>query len=68
MGMVWSSALMQQFLGGGNAKYHLAYQNTMDAIEATLLNGTKTRDLDGKSSTIEASKGIADLLLVYCHD
>lgn len=68
IGMIWSGAMMMQFLGEGIAKYDLAYQDIMNAIEATLLNGTKTPDLGGDNSTIEVGEAILNLLMTQQHD
>jgi tartrate dehydrogenase/decarboxylase/D-malate dehydrogenase len=52
--MVWSGALMLDFLGRRDA-----HDAIVRAIETTLVDGPRTRDLGGKASTTEMGEAIA---------
>ncbi len=55
--MIWSGALMLQFLGE-----QAAHDAIVKAIEQVLANGPRTRDLGGTANTTEMGKAIATLL------
>ena len=55
--MVWSAALMLQFLGE-----QAAHDAILRAIEQVLAQGPRTRDLGGQASTVEMGAAIAGLL------
>jgi tartrate dehydrogenase/decarboxylase/D-malate dehydrogenase len=55
--MIWSGALMLDFLGERKA-----HDAIVRAIEKVLVEGPRTRDLGGKASTTEMGKAIADLI------
>ena len=55
--MIWSAALMLQFLGE-----HAAHDAILRAIETVLRNGPRTRDLGGAASTAEMGQAIAALI------
>jgi tartrate dehydrogenase/decarboxylase / D-malate dehydrogenase len=57
--MVWSGAMMLDFLGQGDANYTAAHDAILKAIEKTLVDGAVTPDLGGKANTTEAGKAIA---------
>jgi tartrate dehydrogenase/decarboxylase/D-malate dehydrogenase len=57
--MIWSGAMMLDFLGNGEGKYRQAHDAMLAAIEAVLVNGPTTPDLGGKSSTTEVGKAVA---------
>ncbi|HJV87451.1 MAG TPA: tartrate dehydrogenase [Noviherbaspirillum sp.] len=57
--MVWSGAMMLDFLGQGDANYTAAHDAILKAIEQSILDGAVTPDLGGKASTTEAGKAIA---------
>lgn len=61
--MIWSGATMRQFLGEGLAKYDLANQDIMSAIETALLEGTKIPDLGGSNSTSEVGDAILNIVM-----
>ncbi|WP_046114342.1 tartrate dehydrogenase [Aquincola tertiaricarbonis] len=52
--MIWSGALMLDFLG-----HHNAHDAIVQAIEQTLASGPRTRDLGGTASTTEMGTAIA---------
>ena len=53
--MIWSGALMLDFLGE-----HAAHDAILRAIEQVLVEGPRTRDLGGQASTTEMGKAIAE--------
>jgi tartrate dehydrogenase/decarboxylase/D-malate dehydrogenase len=55
--MVWSVAMMLDFLG-----HRDAHDAILHAIEAVLLEGPRTRDLGGQASTTEMGRAIAALI------
>lgn len=62
IGMIWSAALMLDFLGDGLPEYTAAHDDILRAIERTLLDGPRTRDLGGTASTTEVGTAIAATL------
>lgn len=59
IGMIWSGAMMLEFLGNGDTKYIAAHDAVVKAIETVLVEGPTTRDLGGKSNTTEVGTAIA---------
>ncbi|MBG7618992.1 tartrate dehydrogenase [Herbaspirillum sp. AP02] len=57
--MIWSGAMMLDFLGNGEGKYRQAHDAMLAAIEEVLVNGPTTPDLGGKSNTTEVGKAVA---------
>ncbi|WP_136414024.1 tartrate dehydrogenase [Herbaspirillum sp. ST 5-3] len=57
--MIWSGAMMLDFLGQGDANYTAAHDAILKAIEQSILEGAVTPDLGGKASTTDAGKAIA---------
>ncbi|MBP9064438.1 MAG: tartrate dehydrogenase, partial [Aquabacterium sp.] len=57
--MVWSGALMLDFLGDGQGNYRLAHDAIVKAIEHVLVQGPKTPDLGGQASTTEMGQALA---------
>ena len=55
--MIWSAALMLDFLG-----HRPAHDAILKAIEQTLIDGPRTRDLAGTASTTEVGEAIAALI------
>ncbi|MCE2657628.1 MAG: tartrate dehydrogenase [Rubrivivax sp.] len=55
--MIWSAAMMLDFLG-----HRDAHDAVLQAIETVLREGPKTRDLGGQASTTEMGKAIAALV------
>ena len=57
--MIWSGALMLDFLTQGQGVGRAAHDAILAAIEATLKEGPRTRDLGGRASTTEIGQAIA---------
>ncbi len=60
--MIWSGAMMLDFLGDGAGPEHAAHDAIVAAIEAVLREGPRTRDLGGTASTVEVGAAIAELV------
>jgi tartrate dehydrogenase/decarboxylase/D-malate dehydrogenase len=60
--MIWSGAMMLDFLGNGDAKYKAAHDTMIKAIETSLLDGPRTADLGGTGDTTSVGKAIAELV------
>lgn len=59
IGMIWSGAMMLDFIGNGDARYTAAHDAIMKAIETVLEQGPSTPDLGGNANTTELGKAIA---------
>jgi len=60
--MIWSGAMMLDFLGNGDARYTQAHDAIMRAIETVLVQGPRTPDMGGSASTTEMGTAIAALV------
>jgi len=60
--MIWSGALMLDFLTQGQGNGRAAHDAIVKAIEAVLAEGPRTRDLGGQASTTEIGQAIAALV------
>lgn len=60
--MIWSAALLVDFLGNGQGVYRQAHDDMIQAIEHCLISGPRTPDLSGQASTTEVGKAIAELI------
>jgi len=60
--MVWSGALMLDFLGRGADNFRAAHDAVVQAIEQTLSGGVKTPDLGGNASTTEMGEVLANFI------
>ncbi len=60
--MIWSGALMLDFLGRGQGAGKAAHDAIVKAIETVLREGPRTRDLGGSANTTEIGKAIAALV------
>jgi tartrate dehydrogenase/decarboxylase/D-malate dehydrogenase len=60
--MIWSGALMLDFIGTGDANHRAAHDAIVRAIEVVLATGPRTGDLGGKASTTEMGIAIAEQL------
>ncbi len=60
--MIWTGAMMLDFLGGDDDRYRQAHDGILAAIEQTIANGPRTPDLQGKASTQQVGEAIARLL------
>ena len=58
--MVWSGAMMLDFLGNGDPRYRAAHDAIVNAIEAVLVAGPRTPDMGGCATTVEVGAAIAD--------
>jgi tartrate dehydrogenase/decarboxylase/D-malate dehydrogenase len=57
--MIWSGAMMLDFLGHGAGPAHAAHDAIVAAIESVLASGPRTPDLGGTASTTEMGEAIA---------
>ena len=62
IGMIWSGAMMLDFLGNGDQQHRAAHDAILAAIETVLVEGPTTADLGGKSNTTEVGKAIAAII------
>ncbi|KRC02536.1 tartrate dehydrogenase [Duganella sp. Root198D2] len=60
--MIWSGAMMLDFLGNGDARYTQAHDSIMRAIETVLVQGPRTPDMGGSASTTDMGMAIAALV------
>ncbi|KQZ26052.1 tartrate dehydrogenase [Duganella sp. Root1480D1] len=60
--MIWSGAMMLDFLGNGDARYTQAHDAIMRAIETVLVQGPRTPDMGGSASTTDMGTAIAALV------
>ncbi|GAB3626806.1 tartrate dehydrogenase [Pandoraea terrae] len=59
IGMIWTAAMMLDFLGGGKGVERQAHDAMLAAIEAVIKEGPRTGDLGGQASTTEVGQAIA---------
>ncbi|MBP2302878.1 tartrate dehydrogenase [Azospirillum picis] len=57
--MIWSGAMMLDFLGNGDAAFKAAHDAIIAAIETVLTQGPRTPDIGGTAGTAEVGKAIA---------
>ncbi|MBS0348089.1 MAG: tartrate dehydrogenase [Proteobacteria bacterium] len=60
--MIWSGAMMLDFLGNGDARYKAAHDGIMQAIEHVLVHGPRTPDMGGQATTAELGAAVAATL------
>lgn len=60
--MIWSGAMMLEFLGEGDARYQDAHDAIMRAIEKVLVEGPRTPDMGGKANTSAVGEAVAAAL------
>ncbi|MEO8102683.1 MAG: tartrate dehydrogenase, partial [Betaproteobacteria bacterium] len=60
--MIWSGAMMLDFLSGGTGAGHQAHDAIVAAVEAVLARGPRTSDLGGSATTTEMGVAIAALV------
>lgn len=60
--MIWSGAMMLDFLCGGSGPGHAAHDAIVDAIKTVIASGPRTPDLGGTASTTEMGLAIAAAL------
>jgi tartrate dehydrogenase/decarboxylase/D-malate dehydrogenase len=59
VGMIWSAAMMLDFLGRGAGPERAAHDAVLRAIEAVLREGPRTPDLGGDADTTQMGQAIA---------
>lgn len=57
--MIWSGAMMLEFLGRGDATYAAAHDAMLAAIERCLVEGPRTPDMGGTANTTEVGQAVA---------
>lgn len=62
VGMIWSGAMMLDFLGNGEPRYTRAHDAIVQAIESTLASGPRTPDMGGNANTSDVGEAIAALI------
>jgi tartrate dehydrogenase/decarboxylase/D-malate dehydrogenase len=60
--MIWSGALMLDFLGNGTGPCRQAHDLIMQAVESVLRHGPCTPDLGGQATTTQVGQAIADVV------
>jgi tartrate dehydrogenase/decarboxylase/D-malate dehydrogenase len=60
--MIWSGALMLDFLTQGQGAGRAAHDAILRAIETVLANGPRTPDLGGNASTSDLGRAVAALI------
>jgi tartrate dehydrogenase/decarboxylase/D-malate dehydrogenase len=60
--MIWSGAMMLDFLGHGDARYKDAHDAVVRAIELVLQEGPRTPDMGGKAKTEDVGRAIAQAI------
>lgn len=60
--MIWSGALMLEFLGQGDDRYQQAHDDIIRAIETVIAQGSVTPDMGGKLSTQAAGSAVVAAL------
>ena len=58
--MIWSGALMLDFLGHSQGNWRAAHDAILSAVEETLKNGPRTPDLGGAANTTQVGEAIAE--------
>jgi tartrate dehydrogenase/decarboxylase / D-malate dehydrogenase len=62
LGMIWTAAMMLEFLGKGERKYRDAHDAILRAIEECIADGPRTPDLGGSASTTAVGIGVCERL------
>ena len=60
--MIWSGAMMLDFLGRGDSAHRAAHDAILKAIEHVLVEGPRTPDLGGQATTSEVGRAISDAI------
>ncbi|KAA0893502.1 tartrate dehydrogenase [Oryzomonas rubra] len=60
--MIWSGAMMLDFLGNGASRYRAAHDAIINAIETILSEGPRTPDMGGNADTSQVGTAIAAAL------
>jgi tartrate dehydrogenase/decarboxylase/D-malate dehydrogenase len=56
--MIWTGAMMLDFLGDGDARYRQAHDDILRAIEQVIATGPRTPDMQGTASTQQVGEAI----------
>ncbi len=62
VGMIWSAAMMLDFVGRSTGAERAAHDAMLRAIERVLLDGPRTADLGGSASTTQMGEAVAALV------
>jgi len=62
IGMIWSGAMMLEFLGQGDSRYTAAHDAMVAAVERSLVDGPRTPDLGGNASTGDVGRAISEYI------
>ena len=62
IGMIWSGAMMLDFLGQGDSRYTAAHDAMVAAVERSLVDGPRTPDLGGNASTSDVGRAISEYI------
>jgi tartrate dehydrogenase/decarboxylase/D-malate dehydrogenase len=60
--MIWSAAMMLDFLGDGAPAYRAAHDDVVRAMETVLTEGPRTPDIGGKATTDEVGLAVASAI------
>jgi len=60
--MIWSGAMMLEFLGQGDANYTAAHDAMLAAIERCLVEGPRTPDMGGTANTTDVGQAVTRYL------
>jgi len=60
--MIWSGAMMLEFLGQGDTNYTAAHDAMLGAIERCLVEGPRTLDMGGTANTTEVGQAVTRYL------
>ncbi|WP_374566665.1 tartrate dehydrogenase [Ideonella sp.] len=60
--MIWSGAIMLDYLGRGDPRHQAAHDAILKAIETVLVEGPRTPDMGGTAGTTDVGSAIADRL------
>src|SRR5689334_2153655 len=60
--MIWTGAMMLDFLGNGEASFMAAHDAIMTAIETVLVQGPRTPDVSGTANTSDVGKAVTAAL------
>jgi tartrate dehydrogenase/decarboxylase/D-malate dehydrogenase len=61
--MIWSGAMMLDFLGQGDERYTQAHDAIVRAMERCLVEGPRTPDMGGSASTTQVGEAVAAYLV-----
>ena len=60
--MIWSGAMMLDFIGKGDERYKAAHDTILRAIELVLQEGPRTPDMGGHAKTQDMGRAIASVI------